>query len=91
MLFVAVILNLRYRLKYFKFWFREWYKKDKRDAMSSRVWDALTKLYMERVGQNGALSSSGSGNSASLPRDSGPSVGNASLSGRIKSYNIGFM
>ena len=57
--------------------------------MSSRVWDALTKLYMERVGQNGVLSSSG--NSASLPRDFGLSVGNASLSNRIKNYNTEFM
>ena len=91
MLFVAVVLNPRYRLKYVKFWFREWYGKDKGDAMSFRVWDALTKLYMERVGQNGALSSSGSGSSTSLPRDSGPSVCNALLSDRIKSYNTGFM
>ena len=59
--------------------------------MSSRVWDALTKLYMERVGQNGVLSSSGSGSSASLPRDFGPSVGNTSLSNRIKNYNTEFM
>ena len=57
--------------------------------MSSRVWDALTKLYMERVGQDGVLSSSGS--SASLPRDFGLSVGNASLSNRIKNYNTEFM
>ena len=33
---------------------------------------------MERVGQNRASSSSGSGNSASLSKNSGPSVGNAS-------------
>ena len=29
MLFVVVVLDLRYRLKYVKFWFREWYGKDK--------------------------------------------------------------
>ena len=88
MLFVAVVLDPRYRLKYVKFWFREWYGKDKGDAMSSKVRDALKRLYVERMGQNGALSSSGSG--ASLSRDSGPSVGNASLSDRIKSYNDRF-
>ena len=88
MLFVAVVLDLRYRLKYVKFWFREWYGKDKGDAMSSKVRDALKRLYVERMGQNGALSSSGSG--ASLSRDSRPSVGNASLSDRIKSYNNRF-
>ena len=43
---------------------------------------------MERVGQNEASSSTGSG--ASLSRESKPSVGNASLSDRIKSYNNKF-
>ena len=43
---------------------------------------------MERVGQNGASTSSGNG--ASLSRDSRLSVGNASLSNRIKSYNNRF-
>ena len=49
MLFVAVVLDPRYRLKYVKFWFREWYGKDNRDAMSSRVQDVLERLYMERL------------------------------------------
>ena len=56
--------------------------------MSSKVQDALKRLYVEKVGQNGALSSSGSG--VSLSKDSRPSVGNASLSDRIKSYNNRF-
>ena len=43
MLFVAVVLDPRYRLKYVKFWFREWYGKDKGDAMSSKVRDALKR------------------------------------------------
>ena len=46
--------------------------------MSFRIRDALKRLYMERVGQNRASSSSGSGSSASLSKDSRPSVGNAS-------------
>ena len=75
MLFVAVVLDPRYKLKYVKFWFREWYGKDKGDAMSSKVRDALKRLYVERVGQNGVSSSSSSG---------------ASLSDRIKSYNNRF-
>ena len=45
---------------------------------------------MERVCQNGASSSIGSGSGASLSRDSMPSVVNASLSDRIKSYNNRF-
>ena len=40
-LFVAIILDLRYRLKYVKFWFKERYEKDKGDAMSSKVRDAV--------------------------------------------------
>ena len=88
MLFVAVVLDPRYKLKYVKFWFREWYGKDKGDVMSSKVRDALKRLYVKRVGQNGASSSSGSG--ASFSRDSRPSVGNALLSDRIKSYNNKF-
>ena len=80
MLFVAVVLDPRYKLKYVKFWFREWYGKDKGDVMSSKVRDALKRLYVERVGQNGVLSSSGSGSGALLFRDSRPSVGNALLS-----------
>ena len=75
-------------MKYVKFCFREWYGKDKGDVMSSKVRDALKRLYVERVGQNGASSSSGSG--ASFSRDSRPSVGNALLSNRIKSYNNKF-
>ena len=49
MLLVAVVLDPRYRLKYVKFWFREWYGKDKGDVMSSKVRDALKRLYVERV------------------------------------------
>ena len=56
--------------------------------MSSRVWDVLKRLYMEKVGQNGDSSSSGSGSSASLSKDSGQSVGNAS--NPYKSYNTRF-
>jgi len=56
--------------------------------MSSKVRDVLKRLYVERMSQNGASSSTGSG--ASLSRDSRPSVGNASLSDRIKSYNNRF-
>ena len=80
----------RYKLKYVKFWFKEWYGKDKGDAMISKVRDALKRLYMEMVSQNGVSSSSGSGSNASLSRNSRPSVSNASLFDRIKSYNNWF-
>ena len=61
-------------MKYKKFWFKEWYGKDKEDVISSKVQDALKRLYVERVSQNGASSYSGSGSGASLSRDSRPSV-----------------
>ena len=60
------------------------------DAMRSKVRDALKMLYMEKMGQNGVSTSSGSSSSASLSRDSRPSIGNASFSDRIKSYNNRF-
>ena len=77
-------------MKYVKFWFREWNGKDKGDAMSSRVWDVLKRLYIKRMGQNGISSSSGSGSdsSASLSRDFRPSVGNAF--DHFKRYNTRF-
>lgn len=87
-LLVVVVFDPRYKLKYVKFWFREWYGKDKGDVMSSRVRDTSKRLYMERVGQNGASSSSGNGSSASLCRDFDPSVGNAS--DHLKRYNTRF-
>ena len=77
-------------MKYVKFWFREWYGKDKWDELSSKVWNALKRLYMEQVSQNGVSSSSGSGSGASLSRNSRPSVGNVLLSNHIKSYNNRF-
>ena len=89
-LFVVVVLDSMYRLKYVKFWFREWYGKDKGDEMSSKVRDVLKRLYMKKVSQNGVSSSSGSGSVASLARDSRPSVDKVSLSDRIKSYNNRF-
>ena len=46
-LFVAVVFDSRYKLKYVKFWFREWYGKDNGDAMSSKVRDVLERLYIE--------------------------------------------
>ena len=87
-LLVAVVFDPRYKLKYVKFCFREWYGKDKGDVMSSRVRDTSKRLYMERVGQNGVLSFSGNGSCASLCRDFDPSVGNAS--DHLKRYNTRF-
>ena len=56
--------------------------------MSSRVRDALKRLYMEKVGPNGASRSSGSGSSASLSKDFRLSVGDAFDC--FKSYNTRF-
>ena len=60
------------------------------DAMRSKIRDALKMLNMEKVGQNGVSTSSGSSSSASLSKDSRPSIGDASFSDRIKSYNNRF-
>ena len=87
MLFVDVVLEPRYKLNYVKF-FKLWYGKDKGDAMSTKVQDALKRLYMERMDLKGASGSSGSGSSTSLSRDFGPSLGNAS--DHLKRYNTIF-
>ena len=58
--------------------------------MRSKIRDALKMLYMGKVGQNGVSTSSGSSSSASLSRDSRPSIGNTSFFDRIKSYNNRF-
>ena len=37
MLFVAIVVDPRYKLKYVKFWFKQWYDKEKADELGLRV------------------------------------------------------
>ena len=45
MLFVAIVVDPRYKLKYVKFWFKQWYDKEKADELGLKVQDALNRLY----------------------------------------------
>ena len=45
MLFVAVVVDPRYKLKYVKFWFKQLYDKEKADELGLRVREALNRLY----------------------------------------------
>jgi hypothetical protein len=45
MLFVAVVLDPPYKLKYVEFWFKQFYDNVQTDDMVARVWDALNRLY----------------------------------------------
>ena len=45
MLFVAVVLDTRYKLKYVKFWFKQFYDREQVDDMVAKVRDALDRLY----------------------------------------------
>ena len=43
MLFMAVVVDPRYKLKYMKFWFKQWY--EKADKLRLRIREALNRLY----------------------------------------------
>ena len=44
MLFVAIVVDPRYKLEYVKFWFKQWYDKEKDDELGLRVRNALNRL-----------------------------------------------
>ena len=52
MLFVAIVVDRRYKLKYVEFWFKQWYDKEKANELGLRVQDALNRLYKH---YNGAI------------------------------------
>ena len=51
MTFIAVVLDLRYMMKYLKYWFNKWYSKEMAEFALKLVRDALDSLYatMQRV------------------------------------------
>nr|XP_023897923.1 zinc finger BED domain-containing protein RICESLEEPER 2-like [Quercus suber] len=55
MLFVAVVVDPRYKLKYVRFWFKQWYDKEKADELGLRVREALNRLYKHYSGAMGTL------------------------------------
>nr|POE71034.1 zinc finger bed domain-containing protein ricesleeper 1 [Quercus suber] len=53
MLFVAVVVDPRYKLKYVRFWFKQWYDKEKADELGLRVREVLNRLYNHYSGAMG--------------------------------------
>ena len=45
LLFVAVVLDTRYKMKYIVYWFNKWYDKPKAKSMVEKVRGAIDKLY----------------------------------------------
>ena len=53
MLFMAIVVDPKYKLKYVKFWFKQWYDKEKADELGLRVKEALNRLYKHYSGAIG--------------------------------------
>ena len=79
MMFIAVVLDLRYKMKYLKYWFNKWYSKEKAEFALKLVRDALDELYahyakgieLSSASGNGQVTNVGSSveSSASFPYD----------------------
>ena len=70
MLFVTVVVDPRYKLKYVKFWFKQWYDEEKADELGLRVREVLNRLYKNYSGAMGTLcGASASGTSESSSSD----------------------
>ena len=92
MLFVAVVVDPRYKLKYVRFWFKQWYDKEKADELGLRVREVLNRLYKHNSGAMGTPC--GASASGTCEFDSGDvAVMSSMLSGfgsaeeRMKRYN----
>ena len=53
MLFMAIVVDPKYKLKYVKFWFKQWYDKEKADELGLRVREILNRLYKYYSGAMG--------------------------------------
>ena len=60
MMFVVMVLDPRYKMKYLKYWFNKWYSKEMAEFALKLVRDALDKLYTNYT--KGTKLSSASGN-----------------------------
>ena len=79
MMFIAMDLDPRYKMKYLKYWFNKWYSKEKADLALKLVRDALDQLYahyakgteLSSASGNGQVTNVGSSieSSASFPYD----------------------
>ena len=67
LLFVAVVLDPRYKMKYIIYWFNKWYAKPKAESMVEKVRGAIDRLYaqyaieFEIASSSASINASGSG------------------------------
>ena len=67
LLFVAVVLDPRYKMKYIVYWFNKWYAKPKAKSMIEKVRGAIDRLYahyateFETISLSAIVSAGGSG------------------------------
>ena len=61
MMFIVMVLDPRYKMKYFKYWFKKWYSKEKADLALKLVRDALDELYAHYAKGTELSSASGNG------------------------------
>ena len=47
LLFVAIVLDPRYKIKYIFYWFNKWYAKPKAESMVEKVRGAIDRSYMQ--------------------------------------------
>ena len=66
LLFVAVVLDPRYKMKYIVYWFNKWYAKPKTESMVKKVGGAIDRLHahyaieFETASSSTSVSASGS-------------------------------
>uniref|UniRef100_A0A2N9HVG9 HAT C-terminal dimerisation domain-containing protein n=1 Tax=Fagus sylvatica TaxID=28930 RepID=A0A2N9HVG9_FAGSY len=69
LLFVAVILDPRYKMKYIVYWFNKWYAKPKAETMVEKVRGAIDRLYAHYATKFETASSSASGSISCVTSD----------------------
>ena len=81
MLFVAIVVDPRYKLEYVKFWFKQWYDKEKDDELGLRVRNALNRLLKY---YNGSIGFSSGANASRTRENSGND--DTSMSSMLSSF-----
>jgi hypothetical protein len=64
LLFVAVVLDPRYKMKYIVYWFNMWYAKPKAESMVEKVRGAINRLYVHYATEFETTSSGANGSSS---------------------------
>ena len=83
LLFVAVVLDPRYKMKYIVYWFNKWYAKPKAESMVEKVRGDIDRLYAPYATEFEITSSSANGSSSCVTSD----VASSSLSSASETHD----